>query len=528
MKSKNEIFEKAIDLHRKGKVADAIELYTKVIELDHSNEAAHYNRGTLYEKNKEYIAALQDYEKVLKISPRHENAWFNQANILLIYGLNKEALISYDHAVALNPNNPKVHANRSSAQKANGDLHEALVSIKIAIQLDPENPQYLNNQGLILRKLGRELESFACYEKATSLQPDYAEAHNNRGIASKSLGRTTEARHYFELALKYRPKLAEAEWNLSLLLLADGEWEKGWALHEARWRMETFSSPILKLRNEEWRGNKPIRNKTIYLHYEQGLGDTIQFCRYAPLLKELGAKVILGVQRTLIDLISTLEGIDEVIDGNVGASQYDTHVPLMSLPRIFSTTPETVPFKKAYLRSERKKRLHWQEALGPAKRPRVGLAWSGNPSHKNDTNRSMPLSTLLPYLPAHCDYFILQKDIRENDRACLNTLDNLHDFTTQITDFSDTAALCDAMDVVVSVDTSIAHLAGAMGKSVWIMLSTPPEWRWMTKGWDCVWYDSARLYRQINRRDWSNVLENIQRDLKQLKQPINSAIKPEN
>jgi hypothetical protein len=262
-----------------------------------------------------------------------------------------------------------------------------------------------------------------------------------------------------------------------------------------------------------WLGHESLAGKTILLHSEQGLGDTIQFCRYAKAVADKGARVVLEVPGALLSLLAGLEGVSELIVRGAEIPAFDIHCPLMTLPLAFNTDLQSIPSPGPYLVSVASKRKLWRERLGPKRRKRVGLVWSGSPAHTNDANRSMSLAELIEHLPAGCEYVCLQKEIRASDMATLSQ-SGIHHFENEISDFSDTAALCDLMDVVVCVDTSVAHLAGALGKTTWLLLPFIPDWRWLLDRDDSPWYASMRLYRQQDDRLWEPVLKRVASDLK--------------
>ena len=314
------------------------------------------------------------------------------------------------------------------------------------------------------------------------------------------------------LALK--PGYAEACWNKSLALLVTGDFKPGWELYEWRWKAETLTTVYERLFSQPlWLGKDPLAGKTILLHSEQGMGDTIQFCRYARLVAGLGARVILEIDASLVGLFQNLEGADLVIARGTPLPPFDCHCPLMSLPLAFRTDLETIPAAVPYLEVGKDRLAKWGARLGEKRAPRVGLVWSGRVLHKNDHNRSLGLAELISHLPAGCQYLSLQKEIRDMDRPVLASHGGILHFEDELVDFGDTAALCELMDVVVSVDTSVAHLAGALGRPVWILLPYMPDWRWLLDRADSPWYPSARLYRQERTGEWSGVLERVQADL---------------
>ena len=322
-----------------------------------------------------------------------------------------------------------------------------------------------------------------------------------------------EALDSYDQAIALEPDSAEALWNKSLTLLLIGDFDQGWPLYEHRWDNKTLGLKKRIVPQPLWLGVESLNGKTILLHAEQGLGDTIQFCRYAKLVSELGARVVLEAPVALMPILTMLEGVDSLIQEQQPLPDFDYHCPLLSLPLALKTTVQTIPSSGSYLQTEPEKISTWTQKLGKKIRPRVGLVWSGNAKHKNDSNRSITLQQLYSFLPDGYDYISLHKEIRPSDQEVLNNQIGITTFCTELHDFSDTAALCELMDVVISVDTSVAHLASALGKETWILLPYAPDWRWFLDQQNSPWYQSARLYRQDERREWNNVLNNIAADL---------------
>ena len=298
-------------------------------------------------------------------------------------------------------------------------------------------------------------------------------------------------------------------------MLLDGQFAQGWQEYEWRWKKEgtiktagfrNFPQPL-------WLGAEPLRNKTILLYGEQGLGDTIQFCRYMSLVAKFGAKVILEVQRPLVKLLKNLEGVSHIIAKGDTVPAFDYQCPLLSLPLAFKTELNTIPPAAKNITSDNEKNSKWQSKLGGKSKPRVGLVWSGSTGHKNDHNRSLTLTELLPHLPSNVDYVCLQKELRDIDKVALEKNSHIQFYGDALEDFTDTAALCDLMDVVISVDTSVAHLAGTLRKPTWVLLPYSPDWRWLLDRDDSPWYPSAKLYRQEKIGNWNGVLEKLMRDL---------------
>jgi hypothetical protein len=284
-------------------------------------------------------------------------------------------------------------------------------------------------------------------------------------------------------------------------------------MYEWRWKVESPASQPRQFQEPLWLGDVSLAGQTILLHAEQGLGDTLQFCRYAPLVKSLGAHVLFEAPQILHPVLGGLEGIDQLFKKGDPLPGFDLQCPLLSLPLAFKTTIVTIPSSGAYLKSEPELVKTWAIRLGERRVPRVGLVWSGNPGHGNDRNRSVSLAALLAQLPAGLDYVSLQKEIRDADRATLDAFGNVRFFGPELRDFADTAALSDLMDIVISVDTSVAHLCGALGKPTWMLLPFCPDWRWLLERNDSPWYDSMTLYRQPSVGDWDAVFSRVSTDL---------------
>jgi hypothetical protein len=289
-----------------------------------------------------------------------------------------------------------------------------------------------------------------------------------------------------------------------------GNFEEGWREYEWRWRHEEISqiSGIRYFEQPLWLGKEPLKNKTILLYAEQGLGDTIQFCRYIPLVGALGAKVILEVPASLVHLLKNLDGVGQIVARDDKLPGFDYQCPLLSLPLAFKTTLDTIPLCPQIITNKGKVAL-WKGLLGQKVKPRIGLVWSGSTTHKNDHNRSLTLTKLLPYLSPNYEYVSLQKEVRDIDKGLLNGDEVIKNFGAILQDFTDTAALCELMDLVISIDSSVAHLAATMGVPTWLLLPYNPDWRWLLDRDDSPWYPSLNLYRQPIIDDWSSVLEKI-------------------
>jgi len=344
----------------------------------------------------------------------------------------------------------------------------------------------------------------ADYDRALALRPDYAEAHTNRGVTLHVLKRFDEALQCYAHALAARPDFAEAHYNEGLSRLLTGDFDRGWAEHDW-WRgIAQFKRSDRNFTQPRWTGAQAIAGKTILLHAEQGFGDTIQFCRYAARVEALGARVILEVQETLRDLIRSLDGAVQVVAKGDTLPPFDMHCPFLSLPLAFGTRLATIPSQTPYLYASAQAVADWNARLPPRTRPRIGLAWSGRPEHNNDQNRSIDLASFLsPLQGIDATLVSLQREVRAADAIVLQERRDVIHFGEALKDFSDTAALAANMDLVIAVDTSVAHLAGALAKPVWMLLPFVPDWRWLLDRDDSPWYPTARLFRQDDSRQWN-------------------------
>jgi tetratricopeptide (TPR) repeat protein len=469
------------------------------------------NRSNVLRELDRFEEALASSEVALAIRGDFVEAQCASGNALLSLKHYGEALKRFDLVLAARPGLHEAHCNRGNALLHLKRHTEALQSYDRAVALKPDLPEAILNRGKVLRELGRFEEAIADCDRAITIKPDYADAYCERGLAVSSLGRIEEALEWYRRALELEPDCAEVHLNEAMGHLLLGHWERGWEKSEWRWETERFEHVKRPFTQPLWLGTDDIAGKTILLHAEQGLGDTIQFVRYAPLVAERGARVILEVQRPLTRLVETLSGVTQIVAKGDRLPDFDLHCPLLSLPKAFHTKLETIPNAIPYLSAAAVKVQAWEERLGKHSKPRIGLVWAGTKNYLIDRDRSLAFEQLVPLLDvAGCDFFSLQKGdeaVRQlRDSAWC---DRVVDFTDEIDDFYDTAALVENLDLVVSVDTSVLHLAGALGKPVWLMNRYNTCWRWLRDRDDSPWYPSLRLFRQDATRDWHPVISRI-------------------
>ncbi|MDB5459001.1 MAG: repeat-containing protein [Caulobacteraceae bacterium] len=492
-----------------GRFEDALASYQAAIDLepDAAKPGAYNNLGAYLQSLGRSQEAVQAYDRAIALEPDTAEAWGNRGIGLTSLGRYDEALAALDRALALNPGYVDAMTNRGIAFYLAGRMEEALAAYRQALAMKRDGAEILSNMALALQALDRLDEALACCDQAIGLNPDFAEGLVNRGMVLQAQARFDEAVAAYDRAMAIAPDFADPYWNKALVLLLQGDFEAGGQLYERRWdRTDAPPSPAVG-DVPLWLGQTPVAGKTILLHGEQGLGDTIQMLRYAPLVAAQGARVALSVQPGLIELAQRIRGVDRIVDAGTAADGVDLHCPLMSLPLALGTTLPTIPAEVPYLAAPAAKRTEWAARLGPATRPRIGLAWSGNRDHKNDRNRSMALETLLPLLAKDTDYISLQREYRPADQALMAADGRIRDVADQLESFTDTAALIEHLDLVVSVDTSAAHLAGALGKPLFVLLPWVPDHRWLLERDDSPWYPTARLFRQQRSGDWSGPLE---------------------
>jgi hypothetical protein len=352
--------------------------------------------------------------------------------------------------------------------------------------------------------------------------PDWIELLNNKANALQQLQRFDEALALYDDVRGRRLNNTTTDWNWALLKMLLGDFEAGWAGREARWSIPD-PSPYPKFDQPMWLGEESIAGKTILVHVDEGLGDTVQFVRYVAMVAARGARVVLAVEPALVPLLAGFPGVSQCLAHSDPLPAFDMHCPIGSLPHAFNTRLETIPAEASYLPPPHEERVQaWHARLGPRDRLRVGLVWSGSRTHSNDHNRSTSLQTLSRILDADAVFVSLQKDVREADQAELGR-SKIIDWTAELTDFAETAALVKCLDLVITVDTSVAHLAGALGCRTWILLPWTPDYRWLLNRDDSPWYPTVRLFRQNETRDYAGVLDRVRAELLKLTAALSSS-----
>lgn len=501
-----------IALAQLGRNEAALDCLSLLLRLEPANAAVHNHHGNALAGLARTVQALESYERALELDPAFVDALYNRGCMLAALDRHQDAVYSYEAALARDPRHARAHNNLGSALHELGQYTAALEHQEEAVRLDTHFIDARVNAANTLRRLGRYAQALAHTEQALETRPDRAQAHSCHGATLAALGRYDAALQHYRRALELEPNLAEATWNEGLALLSRGQLREGWTRYEARWQVKSLRlTPYCN--DRPWLGSESIEGKVVLLHAEQGYGDSIQFCRYAPLVTAQGARVVLGVPGALRKLMLTLDGVEEVV-AQTPLPAFDCHCPLLSLPMALGTRLDTIPATVAYLRGDPATREVWNARLGRRAAPRVGLVWSGRPTHTNDANRSVPLRDLLPLTGCEAQWVSLQKDIRASDVPAVAGLRDLQRFGEELTDFADAAALLSELDLLITVDTAMAHLAGALGIPVWILLPHVADWRWLQERADSPWYPTARLFRQPQPGEWGSVIERVAAELR--------------
>jgi tetratricopeptide (TPR) repeat protein len=400
-----------------------------------------------------------------------------------------------------------------------GRSEAGIQQLKKSLSIQANQPAALYNMAVELQKLTRLDEALVCYNQTLKLNPGDINALINRGNTLKDLKQYQAAIASFESALALQPNIPSAHWNKALTHILLGEYAQGWQEYEWGWQCGERGEPR-NYAQPTWLGDTPIAGKTLLIHSEQGFGDLIQFSRYVPMLEKLGAKVILEAPASLVDLMASLSPTITVIRAGEPLPQFDMVCPVMSLPLAFKTSVQTIPANIPYLSVSLDKKQYWQQKLGKKTKPRIGIVWSGSMTNKIDNNlfarRNIPLEQFKPLFELPLEFHVLQKEIRPEDQPVLESLRHLHCHQDELEDFTDTAALIQEMDLVISVCTSVAHLAGALGHPTWVMLPYSADYRWMVDRTDSPWYPSINLIRNLKIADWHDTLITVREDLKSL------------
>ena len=511
------IFNLGITLRKMGRKEEAAALFNKLITMPGGDNADnHFQVGLCLQAQAKHGEAVPHYRRALELNPSHGDTCYNLGIALRESGKADEAAKVLEKAGDLPGTTVKpavIECNIGLALQEAERYQEAIPHFRRATELDPGYAEAFSDWGSTMLAMGRPGDAVNMYRKAVTLRPDFHEAWYNMGIAFLELLELGKAAEHYRRAIELKPDLAEAHWNLAIVLLLAGKYKEGFKEYLWRWRRK--KADIYPIDRPEWHGETDP-DMTLLVHAEQGLGDAIQFVRYLKLVKERVGRVFLACPSPLHRLFQSLPWADAVFLKDKPekiAPLVDAHVPLLNLPTIFETTLERIPAPIPYLHAEEDSIRSTEKIFSSQKRPRIGIVWRGNPGHAKDRERSCRLSDLAPILEIEtADFYSLQKDHDEE------LPERITDLAPRLETFADTAAILQHLDLLVTVDTSVAHLAGAMGRPVWVMLPFVPDWRWLTDRDDTPWYPSMRLFRQDETRRWEPVIERIRGGIARLAQ----------
>jgi len=534
-------------LQRQSRFDEALLTFDHALRLDQTSAKAARKSAALLLDLKRFEEALAKLDVLNAIAPNEADVLFSAGLCLSPLHRTEEAAESFSRSLQINPDQFQAHLELAFRLSELGRPNEALSHMRRALDIRPASVEVMNNIGIILNDLGRFEEAIATFDRAISISPAFAEPMNNKGFSLQKLERYDEAIaaheraiaasperalfHYnrgvcfsetlrldeaissFRKAIALEPDYAQAHYNLATNSLLSGDLRTGFAENEWRFKCPELRLPERRFNRPVWLGKESLAGKVLLIHLDQGFGDAVQCARYIPLVASLGATVILETYAPLQTLLSRVPGVSQVVLIGQPLPEFDFHCSTMSLPAAFGTALETIPSSVPYLSAEAGARTTWQSRLGAAGSPSVGLVWSGNPGHVNDHRRSVELETLLPLLDVEARFISLQKELRPRDQATLRERNDVLDLGSELGSYDDTAAVIEQLDLVISVDTSVAHLAGALGKPVWILLPYVPDWRWLVGRDDSPWYPTARLFRQTETREYGSVVNRMKTEL---------------
>ena len=513
------------DLQRHG---EALRAYDLVLALQSDFHDALFRRGNVLRQLQRHMEALDCYKRLLAVQPQHAGAWFKQGNSLNDLGRLPEALHCYERAVEVDPDYREAWFNLANMHHAAEHVPAAMAAYERALAIEPDFIEAIVNRAILLAEQGRHTAALDAYNRALQLLPDYTDALFNRAVTLAELQRYQEAINDYARLGPDDAHFISAQWNSALCHLKLGNFAVGWRQYEWRWRSDQMRSAQAAFAQPLWLGEQNLQGLTILLHAEQGFGDTIQFVRYAPLLQQQGARVIVQVQAALQSLLADLPGVSLVIADHETPPSYDLHCPLMSLPLACAAFAENAMAQSRYLQADAHKSAAWKQRLPANGKPRVGLVWAGSNARNTlpatrrlDAVRSMPFATLAPLINnTDADFYSLQLGAAATRQLQQHPLaSRVIDHSSSLHDFAETAALIDNLDLVIAVDTAVAHLAAALGKPVCLLNRFNSCWRWQMDRLDSPWYPSMRLFGQPRPGDWETPVTQVRLALQQMRAP---------
>jgi Flp pilus assembly protein TadD len=498
----------------------ATDLIMRAIQINPNEPLYHGNIGVLFATQGHMEDAIKAMKRCVQLMPNYPDGYLNLGSALFQTGKLDEAIIAYKKALEQNPRHFDAANGLARIYKKQNNMEECIAAYKLCTEIRPQAPENWLNLGWALGRVQRFDDAAEAYRKATELKPDYSDGFSGLSYSLQNAGRLDEAIVAASKAVELEPHRPVLHGNLGMLLLLKGNFEEGWPEYEWRCQTREWSRDPARERfnHPRWDGSE-LGGKRILLHPEQGFGDTIHFVRYASLIAQRGGKVIVECYPPLDRLLKTVPGVEQVVVCGTPLPEFDVQSSMMTLPLIFNTRLETIPANIPYISAAPEDVEKWRARFAQAQKKglKVGLAWAGQPKHENDKERSIPLMDLAPLASAPgVHFYSLQKEFGGDQAQNPPPGMRLIDWTEDIHDFADTAAMMMSLDLIITVDTAIAHLAGALGRPTWVMVPSSPDWRWMTGRSDTPWYPTLRLFRKPGLRQWAPTVQQISRELVEL------------
>jgi tetratricopeptide (TPR) repeat protein len=511
--------EHAKNLQRQGNIAQAEKNYLEILQRDPNHLEANYLLAGLYMRLGKQEIALEYYKKTLKNQANpaivHFAAALNLGNYYVDNKHWEQAIVCYQQAMQAAPERPETYLNMGSAYLNLKQLDDALRYTQKALSINPQSEIGHNNLGNIFLAYNQPAEAIPCYLLATKINPGYVEAHSNLCLAYQRLGKPQQAIESCAAVYALRPDEPETAFIEAWSLLIQEQYSLGWERYQLRWLRGSFQDDVRHFPQPRLLNLENLTGKKILLHSEQGLGDTIQFVRYATMLAALGTTVILEIQPELKTLLKSVSGVSDVVGRGEVLPTFDYYCPLVDLPKLFNTDANNIPSAPAYIFAPTERKQHWTTQLKPYEKIfKVGIVWAGNPKFAHDNSRSLSFELVKPILSTQgCQFFSLQKDVKALEEEALQSAKTIIDMRSSMSDFVETAAIISQLDLVITSCTAMAHLAGALGKPTWVLLAFAADWRWLLNRADSPWYPSVKLFRQSQLNQWSDVIAAVQQQL---------------
>lgn len=502
--------EKANSLNDQNELRKAFEIYRNILNENPRHTGALFGIGKILEKQQKFDLAIQFLSKAIESDPSKTQVLLTRGRIFRLQDMPEKAISDFTKVISNHPDHYEALIARGVTFGQTRQFNAAIDDFSLAIRINSNCAEAFYNRGVVYEKRHEFLSAIDDYSTAIKLNPVDNKAYNNRGVARRETMCFDAALEDFEKSIEIKPDFAEGYYNKSLTLLSVGNLKEGFKLYEYRWKTAHFRTRARNFSQPLWLGKEDLTGKTILLHSEQGLGDSIQFCRYIKFFEKMDCTVLLEIEKPLMTLMQSLLPKDQIFAKGDRLPDFDFHSPLMSLPFVFKTNIENIPYSMPYLKPDPDRTNWWVNKIKKTHKPVVGISWRGNPDHVNDKFRSMDLAEIISFLSSDFDWVSLEKYPTLEEKKILRSACHVRHFGNQIGDFSETASLCQSLDAVVSVDTSAAHLAASIGTETHILLRKCADWRWLQGRKDTPWYKAVTIHRKSEKQSWPIVLSAAQ------------------